>query len=63
MRLMLNLTRPLDRASWHDVWRETGVLIKINSATHRHSDGQPGTVRLYDQCYERSRAENGWYVF
>jgi len=42
----------LDRASWHDVRREDGVPIEINSVMHQHSDGQPGTVKLYDQYHE-----------
>jgi len=30
---------------------------------NRHSDGHPGTFKLYDQYHDRLRASGGWYVF
>ncbi|MBX0325584.1 hypothetical protein EGH21_21400 [Halomicroarcula sp. F13] len=53
----------LDRTSWHDARRPDGTPVEIKSAMHRHSDGQPGTFKLYDQYHERLREANGWYVF
>ncbi|NLV10006.1 hypothetical protein GOC74_08690 [Halomicrobium mukohataei] len=53
----------LDRCSWHDAKRSDGTPVEIKAAMHRHSDGQPGTFKLYDQYHEQLRAANGWYVF
>ena len=53
----------LDRASWHDARRADRTPVEIKSAMHRHSDGQPGTFKLYDQYHEKLRAENGCYIF
>ena len=53
----------LDRASWHDARRDDGTPVEIKSAMHRHSDGQPGTFKLYDQYHDKLRAADGWYVF
>lgn len=53
----------LDRASWHDALRPDGTPVEIKSAMHRHSDGQPGTFKLYDQYHDKLRAASGWYVF
>ncbi|WP_442905124.1 hypothetical protein [Haloarcula sp. CGMCC 1.6347] len=53
----------LDRCSWHDAKRPDGTPVEIKAAMHRHSDGQPGTFKLYDQYHEKLRSVNGWYVF
>ncbi|ACV46595.1 MULTISPECIES: hypothetical protein [Halomicrobium] len=53
----------LDRCSWHDAKRSDGTPVEIKAAMHRHSDGQPGTFKLYDQYHEQLRAANGWYIF
>ena len=53
----------LDRASWHDARRSDGMPVEIKSAMHRHSDGQPGTFKLYDRYHNKLRAASGWYVF
>lgn len=53
----------LDRCSWHDAKRPDGTPVEIKAAMHRHSNGHPGTFKLYDQYHEKLRSANGWYVF
>ena len=53
----------LDRASWHDARRDDRAPVEIKSAMHRHSDGQPGTFKLYEQYHNKLQEANGWYVF
>ncbi|WP_420870599.1 hypothetical protein [Haloarcula rubripromontorii] len=53
----------LDRCSWHDAKRPDGTPVEIKSAMHRHSDGQPGTFKLYDQYHKELRIEGGYYIF
>jgi Zn-finger nucleic acid-binding protein len=53
----------LDRCSWHDARCLDGTPVEIKAAMHRHSDGQPGTFKLYDRYHERLRYKGGKYVF
>ncbi|WP_080504268.1 hypothetical protein [Haloarcula amylolytica] len=53
----------LDRCSWHDAKRPDGTPVEIKSAMHQHSNGKPGTFKLYDSYHEELRSADGWYVF
>ncbi|AUX10681.1 hypothetical protein AArcSl_3074 [Halalkaliarchaeum desulfuricum] len=51
------------RASWKDAEFEHGRPVEIKSTMYRHSDGQPGTFKLYEKYHRRLRREDGHYVF
>lgn len=53
----------LERASWKDAEFGNGTPVEIKSTMRRHSDGQPGTFKLYREYHEKLRRRDGWYCF
>jgi len=53
----------LDRCSWHDARDADGTPWELKAAMIEHSDGQPGTFKLYKQYHGTLRDHNGMYAF
>ncbi|WP_121822953.1 hypothetical protein [Halostella salina] len=53
----------LDRCSWHDARDADGRPWELKAAMIEHSDGQPGTFKLYKQYHGRLRDHDGMYAF
>ena len=53
----------LARSSWKDAEFQNGTPVEIKSTMAVHSDGQPGTFKLYRKYHDRLREAEGWYCF
>jgi hypothetical protein len=52
----------LARASWKDADRG-GRPVEIKSTRRRHSDGQPGNFKIYEEYHRKLRRHDGEYCF
>jgi hypothetical protein len=52
----------LDRCSWHDAKRD-GRPWELKAAMLEHSNGQPGTFKLYRKYHEKLAEAGGMYAF
>ena len=53
----------LERSGWHDATFQNGTPVEIKSTMIEHSDGRPGTFKVYRRYHERLRRADGWYCF
>lgn len=53
----------LARSSWCDAERSDGTPVEIKSTMRRHTDGQPGTFKLYEEYHRTLRRRDGYYCF
>lgn len=53
----------LDRSSWHDARDDDGTPWELKAAMIEHSNGQPGTFKLYKRYHETLQENGGIYAF